>query len=56
MNEPTTGQDEKATPPSDSSGARKPQGQLETMRRQLQDHSALEDLGPLFGPEAQRKI
>jgi hypothetical protein len=52
MNDHTTGQDEKARPPSDSSGARKPQGPLETMRRQLQEHSTLEDLRPLFGPEA----
>ncbi|MFQ6539105.1 MULTISPECIES: hypothetical protein [Aphanothece] len=29
------------------------QGTLETMRRRLRSHSPLEDLGPLFGPEAQ---
>ncbi len=31
----------------------KPRGTLDTMRQQLEQHSALEDLGPLFGPKAQ---
>ena len=30
-----------------------PRGPLDAMRRQLEQHSALEDLGPLFGPQAQ---
>ena len=40
-----------ASPESASPG--KPQGPLDAMRRQLEQHSALEDLGPLFGPKAQ---
>ena len=31
----------------------KPLGILDAMRLQLEQHSALEDLGPLFGPQAQ---
>jgi hypothetical protein len=43
------------TTPPEAPETRKPQGPLEAMRRQLQEHSALEDLGPLLGPEAQGK-
>ena len=34
----------------------KPRGTLDAMRRQLEQHSALEDLGPLFGPQAQGQV
>jgi peptide deformylase len=37
----------------ESSGPEKPLGTLAAMYRQLEQHSALEDLGPLFAPEAQ---
>jgi peptide deformylase len=39
-------------PGTESPRPRKPHGTLEAMRRQLEQHSALEDLGPLFAPEA----
>ncbi|CAK6701063.1 hypothetical protein VB734_08295 [Synechococcus sp. BA-124 BA4] len=40
----------------DSPLHQKPQGPLDAMRRQLEEHSALEDLGPLFGPQAQGQV
>lgn len=51
----------KADPPCQQEGtaaaevppASKPPGHLEAMRRKLEEHSPLEDLGPLFGPQAQ---
>ncbi len=55
MNDPTTGHGETEAPPPDAAETGKPQNTLEAMRRQLVEHSALEDLGPLFGPEAQGK-
>ena len=49
--DPHHGQEGTASPESAASG--KPRGTLDAMRRQLEQHSALEDLGPLFGPKAQ---
>lgn len=40
-------------PGAESSVPGQPRGSLEAMRQQLEQHSALEDLGPLFGPKAQ---
>jgi hypothetical protein len=53
MNDPTSCQDEATKRPSEASEARKPRSPLEAIRHQLEEHSALEELGPLFGPEAQ---
>lgn len=53
MNHPTSRQDEAATPPSNDPETGRPRTALEAVRRKLEEHSALEDLGPLFGPEAQ---
>lgn len=36
-----------------STAPAQPRGSLDAMRRQLEQHSALEELGPLFGPKAQ---
>jgi len=55
MNDPIGRQDESAPPPSEAQEAGKPHSTLEAMRRQLEEHSPLEDLGPLFGPKAQGK-
>jgi hypothetical protein len=38
--------------PESSAPPEEPRGTIEAMRQQLEQHSALEDLGPLFGPEA----
>ena len=40
-------------PSTGSPAHEKPPAMLEAMRQQLKQHSALEDLGPLFGPKAQ---
>jgi hypothetical protein len=39
--------------PADQAGHRDLDKTLRAMERKLRQHSALEDLGPLFGPEAQ---
>ena len=40
-------------PGAESPAPEQPRGPLDAMRRQLEQHSALEDLGPLFGPQDQ---
>lgn len=40
-------------PPAGQAARRQLGDSLRAMERQLRQHSALEDLGPLFGPEAQ---
>ena len=52
MPPPDPHHEQEGTASPESTAAEKPRGTLAAMRRQLEQHSALEDLGPLFGPEA----
>jgi hypothetical protein len=45
--------EQEGTASPESAPPEEPRGTLEVMRRQLEQHSPLEDLGPLFGPQAQ---
>lgn len=53
MSNSTHRQAEKAETPSEAPATGKRRSTLEVMRRKLEEHSPLEELGPLFGPEAQ---
>jgi hypothetical protein len=53
MSDSTHRQTEKAETPSEAPATGKRRSTLEVMRRRLEEHSPLEELGPLFGPEAQ---
>jgi hypothetical protein len=46
-------QEHEGTASPESAPAEEPRGRLDALRRELERHSALEDLGPLFGPQAQ---
>lgn len=47
--------EQEETASGESTAPEKPRGTLEAMRRQLEQHSVLEYLGPLFGLQAKRQ-
>ena len=53
MPPPDPHHEQKGTASPQSTAPEKPRGTLAAMRRQLEQHSALEDLGPLFDLQAQ---
>lgn len=53
MRDTTDRDEESASPPHDPPEAGETRATLEAMRRRLRQHSALEDPGSLFSPEAQ---